>query len=215
MFFRVAANMSPSIKERDEFSTHSRMGISSSRAVALNLQDDLLDTADSDASKLAHESKFPARTIRLSRTYNRCLCIFTAQSRFIALSRAMRQLKYVKGFHSGAEPLAAARERSLKIAPDGLECVAPAHFGLTLHACASGHLPCLELTSSAYMRLCACGLTTQLAIHLCGALRGFQHLDCSVDCRHILRRVYNCSITEVFIVPSVVMRQCLQRCALL
>jgi len=179
------------------------MGSSTSRAAVLNdnFEDDPLHSADSDsdASKLAHESKFPARTIRLSRTYNRYLSIFTAQSRFIARSRAMRQLKHVKGFHSGAEPMAAARERSLKIAPDGLECIAPAHPGFNLHACASGHPPCLELTSLAYTRSCACGLTTQLAIHLCGAMGGSQHLDRSSDCRHILNRVYNCSVTEVLI----------------
>ncbi len=132
----------------------------------------------------ARLSAYPAATVALCRTYNRYLAIFIAQSRYFALSRAMRRLQYVRGFTLGASPIAIARD-ALKLAPDALDTPLMQPSGLT---------PCIELTHQAYKRFSACCLTAYLAVLLSGAVSNPHKHNCSANCRRVLGRVYSFGI---------------------
>jgi len=164
---------------------------------------DLLDAqqeADAHAAaELARLSKFPAATLRLCRTYNRHLTIVVAQSRFRARTHALRQLRGRESRDSRCvDPMATAREMFPQIAPDGLIVDAPPlPPSFTMYTNSSGYPPCIELTAAAHTRICACSLTTQLAVLLACSNVVFQRSECSAMCRHILNRVFNRSLIQV------------------
>jgi hypothetical protein len=99
--------------------------------------------------ELVRRSKFPIRTVRLGQTYSRGLSIFIAQSILFSRMRAMRMLGYARGI-------------SLGIVLKGLDF----RDGLVPPVTAMNVRPCVELTSVAYMRFCACSLTTEFGLFL-------------------------------------------------
>ncbi len=172
------------------------MGSASSRGTErIEYADVTFDACDASedvrqsALELVRRSKFPTRTVRLGQTYGRQLSIFIAQSLFFSRMHAMRKLGYASGsnlslgivlkgldFRDGVPPVAAMNVR-----------------------------PCVEITSVAYMRFCACSLTTKLVLFLSCAIGDLQRFRCSIAC-HILNRVFSRSFIEVGTV-SVLLRQ--------
>lgn len=129
--------------------------------------------------ELVRRSKFPIRTVRLGQTYSRGLSIFIAQSLLFSRMRAMRMLGHARGI-------------SLGIVLKGLDF----RDGLVPPVTAMNVRPCVELTSVAYMRFCACSLTTKLVLFLSCAIGDLQRFRCSIAC-HILNRVFSRSFIEV------------------
>ncbi len=148
------------------------------------------------AAELARLSKIPATTLRLYRAYNRHFNIAIAQSRFRARSHALRQLQVVR--RNDVDPMVIARELFPQIAPDGLTVDAPGlPPSFTMYTNPFGHPPpCIELSVAAYTRICACGITAQLAVLIACAAGTLQRSECSSVCRHILNRAYNRGIIQ-------------------
>lgn len=164
------------------------MGSASSRCTEHNGEAEIsFDSCDASelalqsASDLVRRSKIPIVTVRLSQIYNRNMSVFFGWSIFFSQLHAKRRLQYAKDVNLGSNLL--ARGAFMRMDPS------EPRYGLLLPTMILSSCTCLEVTYSAYMRFCACGLTTHLIIFLSGATRDLHRS--SIVRQQILNRVYS------------------------
>lgn len=182
------------VVQSDSVNYNITMGSASSRCTEHNGEAEIsFDSCDASelalqsASDLVRRSKIPIVTVRLSQIYNRNLSVFFAWSIFFSQSHAKRRLQYAKDVNLGSNLL--ARGAFMRMDPS------EPRDGLLLPSMILSSCTCLEVTYSAYMRFCACSLTTHLIIFLSGATRDLHRS--SIVRQQVLNRVYSYGFVQV------------------